>query len=228
MPPSIIAIDGPAGAGKTVIGLWLADCLRYTFFDTGVLYRASAWLALTNSVAIDDADAIVALIERATIDVDSPQPSDAERGYTVTIDGHAVTDSLFTAEVNASVSPVAAHSAVRAALLPVQRRIGARGSVVMVGRDVGTTVLPDAELKIYLDASIDERARRRWEQEHRRGGTRTIEEVRADVAHRDALDTGRGSSPLRAADDAHRVNTDDLSLDDEKKAILDLVTMSRG
>ena len=215
-PPSTIAIDGPAGSGKTVVGLWLARELGYAFLDTGVLYRALTLLALERGVPPSDAAALAAIVRAADIQVE-PHP---ERGYLVRIGGREVTERLFSAEVNASVSPVAAHPEVRHELLPLQRRIARPGRVVMVGRDVGTVVLPDAELKLYLDASASERARRRWEQEGRR---RSLEDVLADVRHRDRLDSERATAPLRPADDAVVIDTDGLSFDDEQARIRELV-----
>lgn len=214
--PSTIAIDGPAGSGKTVVGLWLARELGYAFLDTGVLYRALTLLALERGTAPTDGPALAALARAANVAVE-PHP---DRGYLVKIDGHEVTERLFTADVNANVSPVAAHAEVRRELLPLQRRIAERGRVVMVGRDVGTVVLPHAELKIYLDASVEERARRRWEQEAQR---RSLHDVLGDVARRDRLDSERATAPLRPADDAVVIDTDGLSLKDEQARILELV-----
>jgi cytidylate kinase len=217
--PSTIAIDGPAGSGKTVVGLWLARELGYAFLDTGVLYRALTYLALGQGVAPSDGPALAALAAAAAIVVE-PHP---ERGYRVRLDGRDVTEQLFSAEVNASVSPVAAHAEVRRELLPLQRRIARDGRVVMVGRDVGTVVLPNADLKLYLDASDEERARRRWEQEQRR---RSLAHVLADVRQRDRIDSERAASPLRPADDAVVIDTDGMSLEQEQARIRELVGAS--
>jgi len=220
VPPRTIAIDGPAGSGKSVIGLWLARELGYAFLDTGVLYRAITWLALRGGVPTSDGAALAAAAAAAAINV-LPHP---ERGYVVEIDGHDATEELFAPSVNAGVSTVAAHPGVRRELLPLQRRIAERGRVVMVGRDIGTVVLPEAELKLYLDASTDERARRRWEQERQRGGTRSLEEVLADVGQRDRLDSERATAPLRPAPDATIVDTERLGLEEEKRRILEIVS----
>jgi cytidylate kinase len=219
VPPRTIAIDGPAGSGKTVIGLWLARKLGYAFLDTGVLYRAITRLALRDGLPTSDGAGLAAAAAAAEINV-LPHP---ERGYVVEIDGRDVTEELFAPAVNAEVSTVAAHPAVRRELLPVQRRIAGRGRVVMVGRDIGTVVLPEAELKLYLDAPPGERARRRWEQERRAGGTRSLEEVLADIRQRDRLDSERATAPLRPAPDATILETDRLGLDEEKRRILELV-----
>jgi cytidylate kinase len=215
-PPSTIAIDGPAGSGKTVVGLWLARQLGYAFLDTGVLYRALTLLALERGVPPTDGAALAALAAAAELRFE-PHP---ELGYRVLLDGRDVTAHLASAEVNASVSVVAAHPELRRELLPIQRRIARDGRVVMVGRDIGTVVLPEAELKLYLDASDQERARRRWEQEGKR---RSIEDVLADVRRRDRLDSERATAPLRPADDAVLVDTDRLSLEDEQRLILEHV-----
>ncbi|HEV8639220.1 MAG TPA: (d)CMP kinase [Chloroflexota bacterium] len=219
MPPRIIAIDGPAGSGKSVIGLWLARKLGYAFLDTGVLYRAITWLALRRGIPTSDGAALAAAAADVSINV-LPHP---ERGCAVEIDGCDVTEELFAPAVNAEVSTVAAHPGVRRQLLPVQRRIAGRGRVVVVGRDIGTVVLPEAELKLYLEASAAERARRRWEQERRKGGTRSLDEVLAEVRRRDRLDSERATAPLRPAPDATILDTDRLSLDEEKQRILEIV-----
>lgn len=215
MPPRTIAIDGPAGSGKSVIGKWLSDHLGYALLDTGVLYRAITHEALREGIAPSDGSALAALARRVDIDV--------RPGSVVLVGGHDVTERLFTPQVNEHVSTVAAHAELRAELLPLQRRIAESGRIVMIGRDVGTVVLPSAELKLYLDASVEERARRRWEQEHQRGGTRGLEEVMADVRNRDRLDVERATSPLRPADDAQTLDTDGMSLEDEKRRILEIV-----
>lgn len=220
MPPRTIAIDGPAGSGKSVVGLWLARELGYAYLDTGVLYRSIALLALRHGIALSEEDALARLARSAHIDVRPPNRPDDARGFSVYIEGADVTEELFSAPVNEAVSRVAAHPGVRSALLPLQRRIGQAGRVVMVGRDIGTVVLPDADLKLYLDASPEERARRRWQQEARR---RRFEDVLIDVRRRDQLDSERATAPLRPADDAVVIATDDLPLDAEKARILTLL-----
>jgi cytidylate kinase len=215
-PPSTIAIDGPAGSGKTVVGLWLARELGYAFLDTGVLYRALTLLALEQGVSSTDGPALAALAGATELDI-QPHP---DLGYRVFVAGRDITAMLVSPEVNASVSIVAAHPELRRELLPLQRRIARNGRVVMVGRDVGTVVLPSADLKLYLDASAEERARRRWEQE---GNRRSLEAVLADVRQRDRLDSERATAPLRPADDAVVIDTDGMSLEDEQRLILDHV-----
>lgn len=227
-PPRTVAIDGPAGSGKSVIGLWLAGELGYAYLDTGALYRALTWLALRERIPIDDGSALAALADRFAIRVAPPREPDRARGYTLEVDGQPITEQLFTAEVNDKVSPVAAHPEVRAAVLPIQRQVAAHGDVVMVGRDIGTVVMPDADLKIYLDASVEERARRRWDEERGRGRNRSFGEVLADVRQRDRIDSSRATAPLRPADDAVVLNSEGWELDRTKSRVRDLLSPSPG
>ena len=158
--PSIIAIDGPAASGKSTIGKRLADELGYLFFDTGVMYRAITWLTLQRGLSMNDETAITTLAETVSIDVLPPSKADG-RACDVIVEGQDITWETRLPEVDANVSVVSAYAGVRNALSAQQRRIGQRGKIVMVGRDIGTVVLPKADLKIYLDATAEERARRR-------------------------------------------------------------------
>ncbi|MBM4418969.1 MAG: (d)CMP kinase [Chloroflexi bacterium] len=227
VPPSTIAIDGPAGSGKTVIGLWLAAHLGYAFLDTGVLYRAVALDALEANLDVHDGELLAARARAIPLRISPPDEADRPRGYSAYLGDHRITDSLFEPRVNSVVSIVAAHRSVREALLPLQRGLGERGRVVMVGRDVTTTVLPHADLKLYLDASIERRARRRWDQERAHGSTRDVNSIAADLADRDQRDSGRDASPLRVATDAIRIQTDDLDLEEEKRLIVELLESRR-
>ena len=159
--PNIIAIDGPAASGKSTLGRRLADSLGYLFFDTGVMYRAVTWSAIQRGLEISDEAAVTSLAETVQIDVRPPSKEDG-RACDVLLDGVDITWETRRPEVEANVSPVSAYSGVRQALAAKQRRIGLRGQVVMVGRDIGTVVLPEADLKIYLDASAEQRALRRY------------------------------------------------------------------
>jgi cytidylate kinase len=223
VPPRTIAIDGPAGSGKSVIGLWLAGQLGYAYLDTGALYRAVAYLALERGVDPGDGRRLAELARAADLRVEPPAERDDPRGYAVRLDGRDVTAELFSPPVNQAVSPVASHAEVRAELLPIQRRIASQGGIVMAGRDIGTVVMPDAELKLYLEASLGERARRRWEQEQASGRGRPLAEVVADVRQRDRIDSERATAPLRPADDAIVLQTDGLPLEAEQAQILALV-----
>jgi CMP/dCMP kinase len=209
-PAGIIALDGPAASGKTTIGRMLAARLGYLFFDTGVMYRAVALAALRRGVDPVDEPAVSALAEKISIDV-LPPTADDGRTSTVLLDGDDVSWAIREPAVDASVSKVSAYARVRAAMVAQQRRIGLRGKVVMVGRDVGTVVLPEAGLKIYLDASLEERARRRYIELQSRGGKQTLEDVRAGLSRRDEIDSGRDLSPLRPAQNAVIIDTTALT-----------------
>ena len=213
MPPSIIAIDGPAASGKSTIGKRLADELGYLFFDTGVMYRAVTWVALQRGVDVRDERAVTRLAEETPIDVAPASRSDG-RACDVIVEARDVTWETRRPEVDANVSIVSAYPGVRRALSRQQRRIGQRGRVVMVGRDIGTVVLPEADLKIYLDASAEERARRRFDEIRARGGEADYDEILAKVRERDRIDSTRAVAPLRPADDAALVDSDRLSADE--------------
>jgi cytidylate kinase len=221
--PRTIAIDGPAGSGKSAVGLWLAHEMSYAYLDTGALYRAITWLALREQVPVDDGPTLARLVEQFDVRVVPPRPEDAPHGYTLLVDGEPITAQLFTPRVNDLVSPVSAHPPVRAAILPLQRRIAEAGRVVMVGRDIGTVVMPNADLKLYLDAPVEERARRRWTQERERGSQRSFEDVLADVRQRDEIDSSRAAAPLRAAPDARVLDTEKLTLAETTAAVRGLI-----
>lgn len=216
---TIIAIDGPAASGKSTLGKKLADALGYLFFDTGVMYRAVTWAALQGGVAISDEAGVTALAEDLDIDVRPASKSDG-RSYDVRVDGKDVTWQIRRPEVDANVSEASAYAGVRRALSAQQRRIGLRGRVVMVGRDIGTVVLPEAALKIYLDASVGERARRRYEELLGRGEPADLEAIRQAMQERDRIDSTRDLSPLRPADDAVIVDSDGMDIEQ----VLDYVT----
>lgn len=220
--PSIIAIDGPAASGKSTLGKNLADKLGYLFFDTGVMYRAVTWLALQRGVPIADEAAVAALAESSEIDILPPSQADG-RNCDILADGQDITWEIRRPEVEAHVSQVSAYAGVRRALSAQQRRIGQRGRVVMVGRDIGTVVLPEADLKIYLDASAEERARRRYLELRGRNEPADYEEILAAMRRRDQIDSTRAVAPLRPAPDALILNSDNLSADQVLEAILNLV-----
>jgi len=222
-PPSIIAIDGPAASGKSTIGLRLANALGYLFFDTGVMYRAVTWLALERGIDVRDEAAVAALAETAQIDVAPASKSDG-RTCDVSVNGQDITWEIRTPKVDGqNVSIVAANRGVRSALTQQQRRIGQRGKVVMVGRDIGTVVLPDANLKIYLDASAEERARRRYDEILARGEQADYAEILSKVRERDRIDSTRDVAPLKAAEDAVVVDSDKLNADEVFEQVLALV-----
>jgi cytidylate kinase len=214
----IIAIDGPAASGKSTLGHKLAQALGYLYFDTGVMYRAVTFLALRQGLAISDEAAITALAENSAIDVRPPSAQDG-RAYDVIVDGQDITWEIRSPEVDRNVSPVSAYAGVRKALTSQQRRIGMRGDVVMVGRDIGTVVLPNADLKIYLDASAEERAQRRYKELLQRGEPAEYNEILRVVRERDQIDSSRKVAPLRPAEDAHIICSDGL----DAEQVLELV-----
>ena len=209
--PNIIAIDGPAASGKSTIGQMLARELGYLYFDTGVMYRAITWVALARGVPIENEKAVTALAKRVKLEVLAPTVDDG-RDVTVLADGKDITWDIRRPEVERSVSPVAAYPGVRQELTRQQRRIGQTGQVVMVGRDIGTVVLPEADLKIYLDASVRERARRRYLERQARGEDVDFQKVLEEMKRRDFIDSNRQHAPLTAAPDAIVVDSTDLSI----------------
>jgi cytidylate kinase len=209
---TIIAIDGPAASGKSTLGHKLAQALGYLYFDTGVMYRAVTWLALTQGIEISDEPAITKLAESAKIDVRPPSIQDG-RAYDVVVDQQDITWDIRRPEVDGNVSPVSVYAGVRKALSTQQRQIGLRGNVVMVGRDIGTVVLPEADLKIYLDASAEERARRRYNELCQRGEPADYDLILQVILSRDQIDSNREVSPLRPAADAYILCSDGMDAD---------------
>jgi len=202
-----IAIDGPAASGKTTLSKTLADSLEFLYFDTGAMYRAVTLAALDEKLDLKDEKAIVALAETAEIDLQAPSQEDG-RLYDVILNGEDSTWRIRSKKVDQNVSLISAYPGVRAALTKQQQRIGKRGGVVMAGRDIGTVVLPNAELKIYLDASVEERARRRYEELTMRGEEVELANIEEDMRQRDETDTNRKVAPLRAASDAIVIRSD--------------------
>ncbi len=218
-PPSIIAIDGPAASGKSTIGKRLADKLGYLFFDTGLMYRAVTWLALQRRLDLGNEAAVTTLAESVPIEVQPASQPDG-RSCDVIVEGVDITWETRRPEVDANVSAISAYPGVRRALSAQQRRIGQRGNVVMVGRDIGTVVLPDADLKIYLDATPEERARRRYDEIIARGEIADYDEILAKVIERDRIDSTRDVAPLKVAEDAIVVDSDKLNAEEVFQQIL--------
>ena len=206
-----IAIDGPAASGKSTVGALLAERLGYTYFDTGVMYRAVTWAALDRGIAIADEAAVTRLSQELVIEVLPPTVHDG-RQYTILADGVDITWKIREAAVNEQVSPVSTYPGVRAALTEQQRRIGSAGGVVMVGRDIGTVVLPEAQVKIYLDATVEERAHRRHREEQANGLATSYEKALANLSKRDRIDSGRAAAPLCMAEDATRIDSSDMTV----------------
>lgn len=220
-PPSIIALDGPAASGKSTVGRKLADELGYLFFDTGIMYRAVTWIALQHDMDLKDEAAVTGLAQTAQIDIRPPSEQDG-RACDVLIGDKDVTWDIRSGEVEANVSVVSAYAGVRKALSEQQRRIGLRGKVVMVGRDIGTVVLPEADLKVYMDASAEERARRRYDEIVARGEKAEYDVILAKIVERDRIDSTRAVAPLRPADDAIFINTDEIDADGVFNRVMEL------
>ncbi len=221
-PIRTIAIDGPAGAGKSTIGLGLAKQLGFLYFDTGVMYRAVTLAALQRGIAPDDEDAVSQLAESVLIEVLPPSVDDG-RQYTVRLDGQDVTWAIRRPDVDAAVSVVSAFPHVRRAMVAQQRRVARDGNVVMVGRDIGTVVMPDADLKIYLDASVEARAWRRYHELERRGAPSSYADVLTSMRQRDELDLSRTTSPLRPAQDAFIIDCTHMNADETLAHVIALV-----
>lgn len=212
----IIAIDGPAGAGKSTVAKLVAQRLGFIYIDTGAMYRAVAWKLIQEGVPLADADGIVTLAERMSITFDR---SNGQRVFADDVD---VTDAIRTPEVTALSSPVSAISGVRRRLVEMQRQMGEAGGIVMEGRDIGTVVFPNAEVKVFLIASPEERARRRHLELTEKGVQSNIEDLAAQMRERDNRDSTREDSPLRQAEDAAPIDTDNLTIEQVVDAILAL------
>jgi CMP/dCMP kinase len=212
-PPSIIALDGPAASGKSTLGHKLAESLGFLFFDTGIMYRAVTYVALHRDMNLQDEAAVTQLAQNVQIDIRPPSQKDG-RACDVVIGEKDVTWEMRGGDVDANVSVVSAYAGVRTALSEQQRRIGLRGKVVMVGRDIGTVVLPDADLKIYLDASAEERAKRRYDELIARGEQAQYEDILQKMIERDRIDSTRAVAPLKPADDAVIIDSDKMSAEE--------------
>ncbi|MHC1770201.1 MAG: (d)CMP kinase [Flexilinea sp.] len=206
--PSQIAIDGPAASGKTTVGRILAKKLDYLFFDTGVMYRVATYVALDQIHSVDDEEKVTALTEEMDISLKVNEKT----GQTdVLLFGKPVTEYIHLPEVDKNVSVVASYPGVRKSLTKQQRRIGLLGKVVMVGRDIGTVVMPDADLKIFLLASPEKRAMRRYQENIKKGIGSDYHEILIEIMKRDEIDSTRRVAPLRPAEDAILIDTDNLN-----------------
>ena len=210
----VVAIDGPSGAGKGTVARAVAAELGYRHVDSGAMYRAVGWKALHAGVPVDDEDAVATLAERSTIDVTASR---------VTIDADDVTRAIRTPEIDRAAASVARLPKVRAILVERQRAIGAAGGIVMEGRDIGTVVFPRADVKIYLDASAEERARRRASDPAHSGVPGSVAAVQTLLTERDRADRTRAASPLYAADDATVIDTTAKPIDVVVKEVLEIV-----
>jgi cytidylate kinase len=212
-----IAVDGPSGAGKSTVGHALATRIGATFVDTGLMYRALTLAALERGIDVDDAGSLGALAGDIRIEVERPLPEHGDRRETVRLDGRDVTVDVREPRVDRAVSAVSRHAEVRDAMLGVQRGAADRGDTVMVGRDIGTVILPDADLKVYLTASARVRAQRRAAE---MGSPDRVEAYLAEIEQRDAADSGREIAPLREAEGALVVDTGLLDVNESVDAIV--------
>ena len=220
-----IAIDGPAASGKSTLGKKLAQALDYLLIDTGLMYRAVTWIAIENDIDLSDENAISTLAEKTTIEFLPPSKEDG-RYCDINADGIDITWQIRGSIVDQNVSLVSSYEGVRNALSDQQRRLAENGKVVMVGRDIGTVVIPEAKLKIFLDASVEERAWRRYVELKNRGEEAIYEEILEGMRKRDQFDSNREIAPLRPADDAEIISSDKMTAKEVFEKALELSKLS--
>ena len=213
-----VAIDGPASSGKSTISKLIAQETNFLYLDTGAMYRATTLAFLRNKIAVVDAEAIKDLLENLVISF-----KNLDDGQLVFLNGDDVTREIRNLEVTRNVSAVSAIKAVRKKLVEMQRKIANNHSIIMDGRDIGTVVLPNAELKIYLVASVQARALRRFKENQEKGIDLSLEKLEEEIAHRDFLDSTRKESPLKKADDAIEIDTTSLSIQEVVSKITNLI-----
>ena len=218
-----IAIDGLVASGKTVVGMLVAEGLGWRFLDTGSMYRGVTWAAIDQGIDVDDLQKLTDLAYNTRMEVEASYSTNR-----LLIDGRDVTDQLRTAPVEEAVSQVAKVGSVRKVLVEKQRALGKQGEIVMVGRDIGAVVLPKARLKVFLTASVEERAKRRYQELINSGRTVSYSQVLGDLQGRDKLDTERHVSPAKPAEDAEVINTDDLSVGAVVDRILETFKQRHG
>ncbi|MCB9008842.1 MAG: (d)CMP kinase [Ardenticatenaceae bacterium] len=222
----MIAIDGPAASGKSTVGRRLAERLNYLYLDTGCMYRAITWAAAQHGIDFADETAVTRLAQEIQIDIFPVGDEKDGRHYTVHVDGQDITWQLRTPAVDANVSLVSSYLGVRQEMVQRQRAFGQRGAVVMVGRDIGTVVMPDAPLKLFITASAEERARRRTRDRQAQGHSADYNHILADVQRRDKIDSSREHSPLRPATDAIRIDSTERTPAEIVDAILQMIRES--
>jgi len=217
-----IAIDGPAASGKSSVGLELSIRLGYLFLDTGVMYRAITWVALQKRVDFNEESAISELASQSIIEINQPSLGDG-RTNDIFVNGVDITKKITEKQVNENVSLVSKYKGVRDSLTKQQQEIALKGNIVMVGRDIGTVVLPNADHKFFLNASSHERAKRRHLEEIKKGGNPNFEEIQSNIIERDRIDTTRILAPLIPAKDAHIITTDNKTIDQVVKEIVSII-----
>lgn len=225
--PRSIAIDGPAASGKSTIGQELAKKMGYLFLDTGIMYRAVTWAALNKNIPISNEGKVVEVANQIKIEINPASFADS-RQCDVLIDGKDVTWLIRASAVNDNVSQVSSYQGVRTAMTMQQKEIGANGKIVMVGRDIGTVVMPNADLKIFLEASVEERARRRHAEVSERGSFESFDEILKSMKRRDEIDSMRSLAPLKPAFDAKIIKTDGKRKEEVIAEILKFVNMHKN
>lgn len=214
-----IAIDGPAGSGKSTVAKKVAEAFNYVYVDTGAMYRAVTLKALNQQVSMEDVDTLTKIAQEIRLEF---RPVDEGQGYRLFMDGSDVHDAIRQLDVSDNVSYVAAVPGVRKSLVLLQQALTRGGGVVMEGRDIGTVVMPHAELKVFLTASVEERAKRRWMELKAKGISVKLEEIAGNIERRDAIDSGREMDPLRPAEDSITLDTTDLTIEQVIEAIIKL------
>ncbi len=218
-----IAIDGPAGAGKSTVAKLVAKKLAYLYVDTGAMYRAIAYKALKKGIAFSDEEALSHLARNCELLL-----KDEDTEYKVFCDGEDISSQIRLPQVGAAASPVSAVAGVRLALVDQQKKMAETNNVVMDGRDIGTVVLPHSQCKIFLTASLGERAKRRTKDLEAKGIQADINKVREEIAERDERDSSRANSPLKKADDAILLDTTNLTIEETAKRIIEIAKASEG
>ncbi|HEY8463717.1 MAG TPA: (d)CMP kinase [Bacillota bacterium] len=216
-----IALDGPAGSGKSTIAKLVAQRLNYTYIDTGAMYRAITLKALQQGINLDQPEQLTQLAEATSLSLQYQRAADG-MVLRVLMDGREVSEAIRSLEVTNHVSEVAAVAGVRSCLVKLQQQLAREGGVVMDGRDIGTKVLPNAELKIFLTASVAERGRRRWLELQAKGVRVELEDLIKQIERRDFIDSNRETDPLRQAADAILLDTTDLSITEVVQRVIDL------
>ena len=222
-----ITLDGPAASGKSTLGERLAKSLNFMYLDTGVMYRAVTLAVLKKNVDVNDEGLVTKLAEEMDLDI-HPATIDDGRSNDVILEQEDVTWEIRLPDVEAHVSQISAYKGVRVAMTKKQREIGNRGGIVMVGRDIGTVVLPEAEIKLYLDASVEERAKRRYLELNNRGNQTNYESVLDDLKRRDKIDSSRAIAPLRPAEDAIMIDSDHMDAEEVFQYIFKLVKENKN
>ncbi|WP_332693397.1 (d)CMP kinase [Halalkalibacter lacteus] len=212
-----IAIDGPAGAGKSTVAKLVAEKLSYLYIDTGAMYRALTFAALRANLDLEEGSQLKELLDGLTI-----QLQHEESGVRVLLNNEDVTDEIRTKDVTSNVSLVSSHEGVRIEMVDRQRKLAETGHAVLDGRDIGTYVLPDAKVKIFLTASVEERARRRYEEHQKKGISSDFDQIKKEIAHRDKLDSTRAFAPLKKADDAAEIDSTTLTIPEVAELIIEL------